>query len=86
MCLKYDDNKYCEKIALELRELIFDDAALFEQGAMCGSIVEIYGFALEWIKKAKGIDYDIRLFEKNTKTNNKVVKNEVQTVRCNNEA
>ncbi len=60
MC-EYDT--VCCKVAVAIRELIFDEAVDFMQGAMVGEPGECFAFALEWIKKQKGLPYRVELFE-----------------------
>ena len=45
--------------AIELREILFDDASAVMQGAMVGRPEECLAFAIWWIQKAKGLDCDL---------------------------
>jgi hypothetical protein len=53
----------CEQMAIEIRDIIFDDASDIMQGAMTAEPGECFGFALEWIKKQKNLPYNTRLFK-----------------------
>ena len=55
--------KLCEEVAVEIRELIFEDASDVMQGAMVAEPGEIFGFAREWIKKQKGLSYEKTWFK-----------------------
>ncbi len=46
------------KLAVELRDLLFDDASSVMQGGMVGSPVECVAFAKWWIQRAKGLEPD----------------------------
>jgi phage gp29-like protein len=51
------------QLAVELRELLFDDANGVMQGAMVGSPVECVAFAKWWIQRQKGLRPDQEWFE-----------------------
>lgn len=51
------------QLAVELRDLLFDDANGMMQGAMAGSPVECVAFAKWWIQRQKGLKPDQEWFE-----------------------
>ena len=57
-----EEHKELVKLALELREILFDDASSMMQGAMVGSPVECVAFAKCWIQRAKGMPVDDLLY------------------------
>ena len=49
-------NEQLEKLAIELRELLWDDASCVMQGAMVGCPIECIAFAKWWIQREKGFE------------------------------
>jgi hypothetical protein len=68
--VKCDYESVCCKMALEIRDLISEEASDAMLGAMVGEPGECFGFALEWIKKQKGLPHHKEWFnqEKLSKT------------------
>jgi hypothetical protein len=58
-----DYNDICDRIAVEIRELIANEASDVMLGAMVGEPGECFGFAREWIKKQKGLPYRTEWFK-----------------------
>ena len=54
----HNEHEELVKLAVELREILFDDASDMMQGAMVGCPVECVAFAKWWIQRVKNIPFD----------------------------